>query len=120
MISIIEKTVDFSDSEFDWNARAGLLDYYPDKRDIADGKVLLLVETGRRLTREKSGHKSGLSILGGGAIRSLVLDPQRSKPALVLLRQERVGWSGHPFWWPILAAPGTVEPCVFATKVAVD
>lgn len=104
-------------------ALTGLLDYYSDVRDGGDGKVLLLAETGRKLSREKSGDKSGLSILGGGAIRTVVLDPLRSKPALILLQQQGTtgqGWSGHPFWWPILAAPGTVEPCVFATKVAAD
>jgi hypothetical protein len=123
IIAVIEKTLEFSDNEFEWDAMRGLLDYYSDVRDGGDGKVLMLAETGRRLSREKSGDKSGLSILGGGTIRSLVLDPLRSKPALILLQQEGtrdLGWSGHQFWWPILAAPGTVEPCVFATKVATD
>ncbi len=124
IIAIIEKTMEFSDGEFDWDAMRGLLDYYSDVRDGGDGRVLMLAETGRKLSREKSGDKSGLSILGGGVtIRSLVLDPLRSKAALILLQQEGTtgqGWSGHRFWWPILAAPGTVEPCVFATKVAAD
>ncbi|MGA2050841.1 MAG: Z1 domain-containing protein [Terracidiphilus sp.] len=123
IIAIVEKTLEFSDNEFEWDAMRGLLDYYSDVRDGGEGKVLMLVETGRKLSREKSGDKSGLSILGGGAIRTLVVDPLRSKPALVLLQQEgskELGWSGHRFWWPILAAPGTVEPCVFATKVATD
>jgi len=122
IIATIEKTLEFSDNEFEWDAMRGLLDYYSDIRD-GDGKVLVLAETGRKLSRERSGDKSGLSILGGGAIRSLVLDPLRSKPALILLQQEgtrELGWSGHRFWWPILAAPGTVEPCVFATKVVSD
>jgi hypothetical protein len=123
IVAIVEKTMDFSDSEFEWDAMRGLLDYYSDVRDGGDGKVLLLAETGRRLSREKSGDKSGLSILGGGTIRTLVLDPLRSKPALILLQQEGtrdLDWSGHRFWWPILAAPGTVEACVFATKVMSD
>jgi hypothetical protein len=123
IIAVIEKTLEFADSEFEWDAMRGLLDYYSDVRDGGDGTVLLLAETGRKLHRERSGDKSGLSILGGGELRKLVLDPLRSKPALVLLQQEGtrdLGWSGHRFWWPILAAPGTVEPCVFATKVAAD
>lgn len=123
IIATIEKTMEFSDNEFEWNAMRGLLDYYSDVRDGGDGKVLLLAETGRKLSRERSGDKSGLSILGGGAIRDLVLDPVRSKPALILLQQEGtrdLQWSGHRFWWPILAAPGTVEPCVFATKIVSD
>jgi len=123
IIAIIAKTLEFTDSEFEWDAMRGLLDYYSDVRDGGNGKVLLLAETGRKLSRDKSGDKSGLSILGGGAIRTLVLDPQRSKPALVLLQQagtKELGWSSQRFWWPILAAPGTVEPCVFATKVVSD
>ena len=123
ILTIAEKTLEFEDNDFEWEAMRGLLDYYSDVHDGGDGKVLLLAETGRKLSREKSGDKSGLSILGGGAIRTLVLDPLRSKPALVLLQQEgskELGWSGHRFWWPILAAPGTVEPCVFATKVMAD
>lgn len=123
IISIIEGTLEFTDREFEWDAMRGLIDYYSDVREGGGGKVLLLAETGRRLSRDKSGDKSGLSILGGGAIRDLVLDPRRSKPALVLLQQEgtkELGWGGHRFWWPILAVPGTVEPCVFATKVVSD
>jgi hypothetical protein len=123
IIAIVEKTLEFSDNEFEWDAMRGLLDYYSDVIDGGNGKVLLLAETGRKLSREKSGDKSGLSILGGGAIRTLVLDPLRSKAALILLQQEGttlLGWSGHRFWWPILAAPGTVAPCVFATKVVAD
>ena len=123
IIAVIEKTLEFPDDDFEWDAMRGLLDYYSDVRDGGDGKVLLLAETGRALSRAASGDKSGLSIIGGGTIRTLVRDPVRSKPALILLRQEgkrEQGWSGHPFWWPILAAPATAEPCVFATKVAAD
>jgi hypothetical protein len=122
IITEIEKTLEFPANDFEWDALRGLIDYYSDVRDGGDGKVLLLAETGRRIDRERSGDKSGLSILGGGGVlRAMVTDQARSKPALVLLQQEGtkdLGWSGHKFWWPILAAPGTVEPCVFATKVA--
>lgn len=121
IIGAIETTLEFPDNEFEWDAMRGLLDYYSDVRDGGDGTVLMMAETGRKLSRERSGDKSGLSILGGGELRRLVLDPNRAKPALILLQQEgskELGWSGHKFWWPILAAPGTVEACIFATKVA--
>jgi len=123
IIAVIEKTMEFADSDFEWDAMRGLIDYYSDAREDGGGKVLLLAETGRELDREKSGDKSGLSILGGGTVRSLVQDPLRSKPALILLQQagtRELHWSGHTFWWPILAAPGSAEPCVFATKVMSD
>jgi hypothetical protein len=98
IIAIVEKTLDFSDNEFEWDAMRGLLGYYSDVRDGGDGNVLLLAETGRKLSRDKYGDKSGLSILGGGAIRHLVLDPLRSKPALILLQQE--GTKGVGLVWP--------------------
>jgi hypothetical protein len=123
IISAIEITMVFSNNEFEWDAMRGLIEYYSDTRN-GDGSVLLVSATDRRLDKEASGDKSGLSILGGGGtLRSLVLDPNRIKPALVLLKQigtKELHWSGHPFWWPILAMPAIGEPCVFATKVAPD
>lgn len=120
IIGQVETTMRFDDGAFEWDAMRGLLDYYSDVRDGGDGKILVLAETGRKLSREKSGDKSGLSILGT-ALRSVVLGSGRTKPALVLLQQEgstELGWSGSKFWWPILAAPSNVEPCIFATKTA--
>lgn len=123
IIDIVQETFEFADAEFEWDAMRSLLDYYSDVKRGGNGNVLLMAETGRKLSRLASGDKSGKSIIGGEEIRSLVLDPSRTKPALILLQQEgtkELGWSGHKFWWPIFAAPGTVEPCVFATKVAKD
>jgi hypothetical protein len=82
----------------------------------------LLVATGRMLTKLGSGDKSGRSVLGT-ASRAQVLDSSRTKPALILLRQEggkAAGWTAHNFWWPVFAAPPNAEPCVFAAKVAAD
>lgn len=118
IMALVEKTLVFDDKEFEWSAMRGLMDYYSEIRG-GDGKVLLLAETGRELSKRGSGDKSGRSILGP-ALRGVVLDPNRSKPALVMLQQEGrvdLDWKGHRFWWPILAAPSNVEPCVFATKV---
>lgn len=116
IISIIKKTLILSGKEFDWDAMCSLLDYYSNIRKGINDEVLLLAATGRKIARETSGDKSGLSILGASEIRRLVLDPERSTPALILLQQEgtiELGWSGSKFWWPILAAPGTTEPCIF-------
>lgn len=109
-----------ADDTFEWEAMRGLLKFFTSAQNGNQGEILLLAETGRRLSRDKSGDKSGLSILGT-ALRSKVVDPARSSPALVLLQQagtKELGWSGYPFWWPILAAPGTGEPCIFAARVA--
>lgn len=120
IIGIIEKTMLFDDIGFEWDAMRGLIDYYSDSKRGGDGKLAVMVETGRRLSRAGSGDKSGRSILGP-ALRAKVVGPSRSKPALVLLQQEGgkdLGWTAHRFWWPILVAPGNAKPCVFATKTA--
>lgn len=120
LIDAIEESMDFDSVEFEWDAMRGLIDYYSDARRGGDGTILILAETGRKLSRAGSGDKSGRSILGT-ALRRKVLDEPRSKPALVLLQQQggrELGWTQHRFWWPIFAAPTDAEPCVFATKVA--
>lgn len=120
IVDAIEQTLEFDDTEFEWDAMRGLIDYYSDIRDGGDGSLVVLADTGRQLTKRGSGDKSGRSILGT-ALRTIVMDPSRSKPALILLQQEGTkeqGWNGHKFWWPILAAPADAEPCIFATKTA--
>ena len=120
IISTIEESFLFDGGEFEWDAMRGLIDYYSDAERGGDGTVLLLAETGRHLDRARSGDKSGLSVLGT-ALRATVVDSPRSKPALILLQQEGthgLGWGGKRFWWPILALPSDVEPCVFAGKTA--
>ena len=119
IIDAIEESMEFDSVEFEWDAMRALIDYYAGVDD-GDGKILLLAETGRRLSRAGSGDKSGRSILGT-ALRAKVLNTPRAKPALILLQQEGgrdLGWTAHRFWWPILAAPTDAEPCVFATKTA--
>ena len=120
VISAIRESFTFDGVAFEWDAMRGLIDYYLDAERGGDGMLFLLAETGRRLHRERSGDKSGLSILGTG-LRPTVVDAARSKPALVLLQHEgtrELGWSGKRFWWPIFALPTDVEPCVFAGKLA--
>ncbi|GAA4106889.1 Z1 domain-containing protein [Aminobacter aganoensis] len=120
IIDAIQQSMEFDTVEFEWDAMRGLIDYYADVAQGGDGKILLWVETGRKLSRSGSGDKSGRSILGT-ALRKKVLDEPRSKPALILLQQEGgrdLGWTAHKFWWPLFAAPTDAEPCVFATKVA--
>jgi hypothetical protein len=121
IIAAIEDSMEFDTVDFEWDAMRGLIDYYcSDSKHGGDGKVALLAETGRKLTRAGSGDKSGRSILGT-ALRRKVLDEPRTKPTLILLQQEggrELGWTAHPFWWPIFAPPTDAEPCLFSTKVA--
>ena len=120
IIAAIENSMEFDTVEFEWDAMRALIDYYSDAKHGGDGKIALIAETGRRLNREKSGDKSGRSIVGT-VLRRKLLDEPRSKPALALLQQQGgrdLGWTAHPFWWPVFAPPTDAEPCVFATKAA--
>jgi len=117
ILDLIKPTLTVTDQTFDWEAMKALLKFYSHKQQ---NKVDLFVETGRELDRISSGDKSGLSIVGT-SLRDVLRRPSRQNPALALLQQVGrvdLNWSGHPFWWPVLAAPPNVEPCVFATKVA--
>ncbi len=122
IIDAIEPSMEFDDVEFEWDAMRALIDYYGDAAKGGDGKILLMAGTGRMLSKAGSGDKSGRSILGT-TLRAKVLGPSRTKPALILLRQEggkSAGWTAHNFWWPVFAAPPNAEPCVFASKVVAD
>ena len=42
-------------------------------------------------------------------------------PSLILIKQngkagKEYGWSGAPFWWPVLVTPKTIKPTVYATE----
>lgn len=120
IINTIEGSMEFDDTEFEWEAMRAIIDYYSDAERGGDSEILIYAETGRELNKERSGDKSGRSILGP-RLRQIILGTPRTKPLLVLLQQEGGqdrGWTAHRFWWPIFVAPTDVEPCVFATKVA--
>ena len=120
ILDAIQRSMEFDSVKFEWDAMRSLIDYYAAHDDSGDGNLLLLAETGRKLTREGSGDKSGRSILGT-ALRRKVLDEPRSMSALILLQQEGGrdrGWTAHSFWWPIFATPTDAAPCVFSTKAA--
>ena len=105
-------------SGFDWEAMCALLRY---QAEHCGGGVAILAEQGRRLRREASGDRSGISILGSEELRAMVRESARTKPALVLLKQvggPELGWKAGPFWWPMLAITRHVAPCVYARNAA--
>ncbi|WP_152549460.1 hypothetical protein [Geomicrobium sp. JCM 19038] len=43
----------------------------------------------------------------------------KTTPAIIFLRQngkEEHGWSGTPFWWPIIVLPSTMTSTIYANK----
>lgn len=113
----LAKTMEFPFKKFEWDAMPSLAKYYDGQYNLG-GKIMAWAETGRKLSKEGSGDKSGRSILGT-RLRQLVEQQHPELPKFVLLQQDGttdLGWSGHPFWWPILVAPAQSEPCIFAAK----
>ena len=119
LIDTLEPTIVLDGaSGFDWDAMRGLLRY---QAEHCGGGVAILAEQGRRLRKEASGDRSGISILGSEELRTLVRDSARTKPALILLKQiggPELGWKAGPFWWPMLAITRHVAPCVYARNAA--
>lgn len=116
IIELAKQAIDLGNApDFQWSAMTSLLKYYCKANE--NEEINILVETGRELNREKSGQKSGLSVLGT-ALREVVRKKTSKKPALVLLQQagsKALSWSGDmPFWWPVLATPSNSKPCVYA------
>jgi len=92
------ESLEIADETFEWEAMRGLLKFYASVENDSERDILLLAETGRRLSREKSGDKSGLSILGT-ALRPKVVDPASfagAHPAAASWHQ-RVGLGGPVF-----------------------
>lgn len=120
IIDLIEKSLEFKSVEFDWQALRSLISYYLDVNKKPKAVLKVTAATGRKLDRNKSGEKSGRSIMGT-ALRGRAIAEAQHDPVLVLLQQEgseELNWNGYRFWWPVLIAPGTAEPCVFASKTS--
>ncbi len=118
IVNLIAKSCKFEGPKFEWDAMKGLIDYFDQASESNDGQVLVISSLNRSLDRLKSGDKSGRSILGT-ALRSRMAQEHTDRTKLALLRQtgtKALNWNGGPFWWPVLCAPDSIEPCVFASK----
>jgi hypothetical protein len=115
----IEKTMDTSSTDWDWDGLTALIDYFSKITDnyILRGKIWIAAFTGRSLSRRReSGRFSNAP--DTKQQRDLAERIARDVPMLLLFRQEGTkeqGWSGHPFWWPVLIAPQDATPCVYAS-----
>jgi len=82
------------------------------------GRVLLMLRTGRNVAR-KPGAGSNAEFNEPDSTRNDI-NPARTAavdlPLLMLIRQEGVtdGWTGAPFWWPVIYTPENMRPTLFA------
>jgi len=83
-----------------------------------EGNVWVLVRRDREAQRTKKDGRfenSPDSYQEKGQARRLA----EEVPALILLRQkgeESAGWSGTPFWWPVLVTPSNTKTVVFSSE----
>ena len=116
----IGKTMDVTGTGWDWAGFAAVIDYFC--RITSAGKhkdkIWIAGFTGRGLDRKRvSGRFSNAP--DTKQQQDLAEKIARDIPMLLLFRQEGLkeqGWSGHPFWWPVLIAPHDATPCVYATE----
>ena len=118
IIEAIRNTLVFPDgSEFDWDAMISILRYYA---SMSHDQIQVVAATGRTLSKDASGDKSGASVIGT-KLREISRNPMRNIPALILLKQDGLGlgWKSGPFWWPVIASAAQSLPCVYAGKAAI-
>jgi len=88
----------------------------PDQR----GKVLIIVRTGRNLTRVVKSTSHAEFADAPDTTRTegdIARAAAQSIPALIMIRQnggEDQYWRGCPFWWPVIMTPATTRTTLFA------
>lgn len=105
-----------------WN----VLEYQAILRHLSDstanpanrGRVLLMLRTGRNVAR-KPGPGSNAEFNEPDSTRNDITPARNAAvdlPLLMLIRQEGVaeGWTGAPFWWPVIYMPENMRPTLFA------
>jgi hypothetical protein len=119
ILEAAERTMEFeSGYEWDWRAFKATLEYYSQmaKNEGDQAKVLLMAETGRDISRIRSGGRHSNAPDTKQHIR-VALREATELPMLLLLRQNgsaEKGWGGTPFWWPVLIAPIKALPAVYS------
>jgi hypothetical protein len=82
------------------------------------GQVLLMLRTGRNVSR-KPGPGSNAEFNEPDSTRNDITPARAAAtalPVLMLIRQEGLadGWTGAPFWWPVIYLPESMRPTLFA------
>lgn len=115
IINLIYETIDL-DNNYTVNREAmvSLINY------LSHGDVHLVVREGKEAKKETpvagrimNAPDNGITD-GRPAKRLAVKDP-----ALILVKntgEKDNGWSGTPFWWPILVTPKEIKPTVYAAE----
>ena len=116
----IAQTYDVSKRKWNWDGFNAVMEYFSRLTDAKahKGKIWIAAYTDRSLARRRdSGRFSNAP--DTKQQRDLAERIAKDIPMLLLFRQEGTkeqGWSGHPFWWPVLIAPQEATPCIYAAS----
>ena len=119
LLDLIEPTFNIEGTDWAWDTCKAVLHYFShiaSEKLSHRGKIWISSETDRKMKRERpNGRLSNAP--DTKQQRDLAEKVADDLPILFLLRQNGLkddGWSGHPFWMPVLIAPRDSTPCVFA------
>lgn len=123
VITIVNCINETFKNDDDWDLKAFLssLEYLCNqtKNDNLRGMVWIVVRENREIQRLKP--KDGRIEDAPDTKIEIKMARELAKdiPALILLRQngdEEKGWTGHPFWWPVLVTPSDTKTVVFTSE----
>lgn len=113
-------TMDAGREEFDWSGVRAAVQYLATQNPNAQARdrVVCLVRLNRndRKVRTDGRLQNAPESTGDDVVLRGV---QGDSPALLLYRnngQQDRGWSGTPFYWPVVVAPGSAQPVIYAAE----
>ena len=119
ILRFIETTLDTEATGWSWDAYTAVIDYFsrlPTVQLTHREKIWIATFIDRNMARERvSGRLSNAP--DTKQQRDLAEATADDLPMLLLFRQNGLkedGWSGHPFWLPVLIAPRDAATCVYA------
>src|SRR5699024_9469756 len=122
IIEMISETYDDKQG-YEWDVQAFLsvLNYLTESIDTNEqGNVWLVIRKNRNISRIRTISKKIEDAPDTAKDElSIAKTLATTVPALILTRQngaEEKGWRGAPFYWPVLVAPKSTKPTVFANK----
>lgn len=115
IINLIYEAIDLDDSySVDRETMLSLINY------LSKGKVHLVVREGRDTKKYTPGAGRLMNSPDNGTqdgvpAKKMAIDD----PSLILIKQngksdKDYGWSGAPFWWPVLVTPKNIKSTVYA------
>lgn len=122
ILDLIEKTYRYGEkyknSWLRWESQVMKAVIERSLADVEDGKLWCIYRDGRQISRKnKQDDKYVDNPEAGNTEAAPARRLATDRPVLTLLREEgaaKQGWSGTPFYWPILIAPSTFTAGIFA------